>query len=95
MRITNAAPKVGPGAVYPVTATGGEYLQEDDGRSFLSITNGGTVAVNMGFGANPATEGVAALPIAAGATYSPAVPPGDAIWLAASTGTVDVTIFEG
>lgn len=95
MLITNRAPRVGPGAVHTVTAAGGQYLEADDGRSFLSITNNGAVVVNVGFGANPATGGVASLPIAVGATFNPLIAPADAIWLAAASSTASVTIFEG
>jgi hypothetical protein len=91
----NSAPLIGPGAIYTVDATGGLYLEEDTGRGFLSISNGGTVAVLVGFGANPATAGVASVSIAAGATYNPLIPRGDAIWLAAASSTAAVTIFVG
>jgi hypothetical protein len=91
----NVAPKVGPGAVFEVDTSGGQYLEEHSGRDFLAIVNNGTVSITVGFGVNPATEGAASLPIAAGAMFNPPVPPADAIWLAAASDTASVTVFEG
>jgi hypothetical protein len=88
----NAAPLVGPGVQYAVTTTALQYLDRNDARSWLAISNptgGGIVYVGFGVAPTAATG----YPIPAGTVWNPIDPPADQIWLLASTGTIEVTVI--
>jgi hypothetical protein len=79
--------------LFPALGTAGqEVLPMDEGRTSLIIQATGTGGVLLGFGKPPTAE---SLVIECGAPFQFATPPGDAIYAAATEGTIALLILAG
>lgn len=74
------------------TTTAGLFADAHPGRQTLMVQNNGAATLYIGLGAAPtATTGIQ---VPANTRWEPPVPPEDAIWLLAASGTLAVAINE-
>jgi hypothetical protein len=91
--ITNTAPVVRTGRAIPlVTAPTTPTIAANPGRRFLYVSGVASIIISFGGVASATNPGI---PLAAGVPYQPLIPPGDALWIQAATGTTTATVMEG